>query len=329
MLESSVLYPDPSVVEDYNHRKLGALYMPFSDAPRGMKKLTEDQYIDAGKSLRDEIRREVKRYRPKLLILSSEWFARVSNARNARYFFDFVESLEPESIEILLYARRPSEYFLSASQQRLRASSQFKPIFEVNTNSILDGFERLCPNYSITVRTFDRKLMTGGNIVADFAEAYIPECRSTLESSNVKSKPNLSFSAETMVILQEFRRVHFGDQEDVFNKETRRFMRELRQIDSADGNPRPLLKDAWKNYLDYGDDRALRLQVRRGVTFTNFDYNRLEKGDFAPQPDGNSRVADVVMVDSDRLSRVVDDLSRSSWFSTRTETEWLLALSNM
>ena len=61
-------------------------------------------------------------------------------------------------------------------------------------------------------------------------------------------------------------------------------MRKLQKFDARDGNPRPQLKPEWKDFLDYGDDRALDLRDTHQITFSNFDYARLEIGDLRIGP---------------------------------------------
>ena len=327
LLEHKVLYPDPKVRKAYNHGNLCYLFRPFSEAPRGMKKKGEAHYIKQGEALRREVERQTSEVRPDVLILSSEWFARAYQAANTEEFVAFAEGLGAASIEFVLYARRPSEFFLSASQQRLRASSIFQPIYPWNVNGLIQGFRSLAGQHEVTALSFDREALTDGNIVADFATRYIPSCADLLKNAKRGRQTNESFSAEAMVILQDFRRSFFADQEEVFNERTRKLMRKLQKLDGRDGNPRPRLKPEWKDYLDYGDDRALELRDKHQIAFSNFDYARLESGDFARMPDRSADVANVVTVDAERVRRLIGDLEQSNWPLRRRSDNWLRELS--
>lgn len=327
LLKHGVLYPDPKIRKAYNHGNLCYLFRPFSEAPRGMKKKGEAHYIQQGKALRSQVEQQTRDRRPDVLILSSEWFARAYQAANTKDFIAFAESLGAESIEFVLYARRPSEFFLSASQQRLRASSLFQPIYPWNVTGLIEGFRSFAKQHKVNARSFDRDALTEGNIVADFAAQYIPTCADVLKNAKRGSQSNESFSAEVMVILQDFRRSFFADQEDVFNERTRKLMRKLQKLDTRDGNPRPKLRSEWKDYLDYGDDRALELRKVHDIAFSNFDYGRLERGEFARKPDNASDVADIVEIDAERVRRLLGDLERSNWSLRRRSDIWLRKLS--
>jgi hypothetical protein len=327
LLDQKVLYPDPKVRKAYNHGSLCYLFRPFSEAPRGMKKKGEAHYIKQGKALRREVEEQTKEARPDVLILSSEWFARAYQATNTKEFVAFAEGLGASSIEFVLYARRPSEFFLSASQQRLRASSIFQPIYPWNVNGLINGFRSLAGQHQVTALSFDRKALKDGNIVADFATRYIPSCLDLLKNAKRERQSNESFSAESMVILQDFRRSFFAEQEEVFNERTRKLMRKLQKFDARDGNPRPKLKPEWKDFLDYGDERALDLRDTHQIAFSNFDYARLENGDFALRPDKSDDVADIVTVDAERVRQLIGDLEQSNWSLRRRSDYWLRQLS--
>ncbi len=327
LLKNSILYPDPKLRKLYNHGRLCYLFRPFSEAPRGMKQRGEADYIKRGEFLRDQIVRQTRTHAPEMLILSSEWFARAYQAKDASKFVEFAESLGASSIEFLLYARRPSDFFLSASQQRLRAASHFEPIYPWNVNELIDGFRALAPQHTVTARAFDHNAFVGGSIITDFATHYIPGCKEVLNQAQTPRQSNESFSAEAMVILQDFRRTFFSDQEDRFNDRTRKLMRRLQKLDAREGNPRPKLKPDWKDYLDYGNDRALRLRDGHGIEFSDFDYARLERRDFAGRPERSENVADGVTTDPDRLWRMVGILEQSFWSPTRKSAAWLRDLS--
>lgn len=326
MIAHSVLYPEPVPDNAYNHGALCATFVPFSDAPRAMKAIGEARYDANGKMQCDQIAAQVAEYRPETLILSSEWFARAHSAVCGHRLIAFAESLGPESIEILLYARRPSGFFLSAAQQRLRASCHFEPIFEWNVHALIDDFRSLAPQHRVTVRSFDRQALEGGSIISDFAAHYAPNCRGILENTTAVQKQNESFSAETMAILQDFRRVRFASQDDIFNKPTRRLVAKLKRHDEADGNPRPKLLPEWQDYLDYGDHRALSLRDEHGLSFRDFDYARLERGDFASKPANTKDVADFVTVDTERLQRMISELGLQYWNPFRKNTRWIRGL---
>lgn len=327
LLDQSVLYPDPAQGKEYNHGSLCSLFLPYAEAPRGIKQVSEVDYNAKGQFLAQQIKKQNDEQRPDILILSSEWFARAHNTPDAHKLIAFAESLGPTKIEILLYARRPSDFFLSASQQRLRACSQFKPIFDWNVNGLIDGLKALAPQHVVTVRTFDRAFLDGGSIITDFARHYTPAYEGTLNQAQTSRDNNESFSAEAMVILQDFRRTRFGDQEDIFNKYTSRVMRRLQKFDAIDRCARPKLKPDWKAYLDYGNAQALLLRDKHGVTFSNFDYARLERADFEPEPEKSEDVASFVSVQLERLERMINYLESSFWSPTRASAYWLHDLS--
>ncbi|MBF9043192.1 hypothetical protein HKCCE4037_07635 [Rhodobacterales bacterium HKCCE4037] len=323
LLAHQILYPEPGRRKRHNHGELCYTFLPFDQAPRGMKKYSERDYIQSGKALMREIEHQIESHKPDLLVLSSEWFARLYKAKDSGKFMAYLEALSPKNIEFVLYARRPSEFFLSSSQQRLRAASLFEPIYPWNFDVLVDGLKDIVGQYPVTVRLFDRKSMIGGSIVSDFAALYFPRLAEELKALETKRPANESFSAETMVLLQKFRRAFYPHEEDVFNERTRKLLRRLQKIDAKDGNPRPKLRSTWKDYLDYGHSGALDLRDKHGVSFPDFDYARLERQDFATKPDANADVANIIVVDQERLNRQIDALSRSLWAIRPSNSKWL------
>ena len=63
------------------------------------------------------------------------------------------------------------------------------------------------------------------------------------------------------------------------------------------------------------------------IGFSNFDYGRLERGEFARKPDNASDVADIVEIDAERVRRLLGDLERSNWSLRRRSDIWLRKLS--
>ena len=199
-------------------------------------------------------------------------------------------------------------------------------IYPWNLDQLIDGFKRISSEHAVTVRAFDRQSMNGGSIIHDFASLYFPQASDALQVAQTKRQSNESFSAETMVLLQRFRRDFFSEQEDVFNERTRKLMRRLQKIDLSDGNPRPKLRPEWRDYLDYGRLGALGLRDRHGVSFSGFDYERLEQKQLAPKPSKGADVADFVSVDKIRLKRQLDELSNSLWSLRPSNAAWLRRL---
>jgi hypothetical protein len=306
-----------------NHGDLCSIFLTYQNAPRGMRQYGMDYFESAGRALQDRIKAEIADHRPHTLILSSEWFARLYDAPDAEGMMTFLRSLDAKSCDVVIYARRPSEFYLSASQQRLRASSLFEPIFEWRLPEMVAGFERHFGSDAVKVSTFDREKLAGGDIVIDFATHFVPDSLSVLEHAVRRKRPNQSLSAEAMVVLQDYRRRFFSDAEDQFNRRTRRVIHALKKIDAAHGDPRPRLKQEWADFFDYGDDRALLLRDAYGVNFSEFDYARLEAGQFPARPENNGLVADQVVVDEIRLAQVIEELAFSNWSRTFSSARWI------
>lgn len=129
LLELSVFYPGHKGRKGSNYTVLFEVFVPYEMAPRELKKHGPDKYTANSSRMREHIEQTISAHKPDCLVLSSEWFALARSAPDARRLIDYCRGLGATSIEILLYARKPSDLFLSASQQQLRASSHFRPVF--------------------------------------------------------------------------------------------------------------------------------------------------------------------------------------------------------
>ncbi|SNR75491.1 hypothetical protein [Puniceibacterium sediminis] len=318
-----ILYPDPTVPKAYNHGLLAAAMMTRDELPREYRFLEESDLQERTEVFLEGLRRQIRDVPHNLLILSSEYLSRFYLSENAEDFLKFFTDLGADQIEILVYIRRPSDYYLSASQQRLRASSQLSAQEPRDVCGVLENFRTLFPAADITVRLFDRNSLEEGDVVADFASNYAPNCRAALLTAAQAAWSNESSSAEGMALLQDYRRTFFPHDDDVFKSGSGRLFRLLQKIEKEHNVPRPRLKAEIRDSIDYSSPSPLILRDSYGIEFRDFDYGRLERGDFAGPIETPSDVTDIVNVDRTRLADMVGDLAKAKKFRSTEHTIWL------
>ncbi|MBY6067262.1 hypothetical protein KUW17_10965 [Leisingera aquaemixtae] len=326
LLANGALYPDPGLNKIYNHGLLAGAVLPYEDGPRVYRRVSEQEHAERVEGFLERLQRQVKEVRPAVLILSSEYLWRLDEPQMLAKLQSLLARLGAGDIEFLAYVRRPSAFFLSAAQQSLRASTHLYPAESLDFSHVLDAYAKAFPKARITVRLFDRASLAGGDVVTDFASLYFPECLEAVQQAARKVSGNETLSAEGMALLQAFRHNFFADRNDVFTKETARFRERLCQLDEDHAAPRPVLRPELRDYFDFGNAMALTLRDQYGVTFPDFDYPRLERGDFAPPPELGSAVRDVVTIDDDRLYRMIVALREEPLLGNLGLARWLISL---
>ncbi len=329
LIESGFLYPDPKIPKGYNHGLLAGVAMSFEEAPREFKKLSPEEFEARTSHFVETMLCQIEEHHPSCLIISSEYLRRALLASKPKEYKNVLIEFGASEREFLMYVRRPSSFFLSACQQRLRASSKIKSLDENLNRMALDAissYSTAFPNDRLTVGLFDRKCLSQGDIVSDFAQRYLPNHMKMLQEAAKLVPGNESLSAESMALLQMYRKAFFKDQDEVYNVPTRRFHNRLKLIDQELNYERPYLYSQISDYCDYGDGTALELRDFYGVEFPDFDYLRLERGEFASRPSICGHVNEIVNVDEQRLYQMIEILAVAKKKNTPELAYWLETL---
>ena len=169
-----VLYPASQRPRE-DHRILTALFRtPQAINPNVLKPFGGDpgRTARAARALFDDIRRQVDRTRPAVLVLSSEYFYDTPTAASQERFRDLLAGLSAD-IEICIYFREPAEQYLSGLQQALKNGGR-RPAAATDRGPREGRADRE------RVRPADgrrasptRTHLLGGDIVRDFGERFL------------------------------------------------------------------------------------------------------------------------------------------------------------
>jgi hypothetical protein len=207
-------------------------------------------------------------------------------------------------VEIIAYLRRPSDYYLSMAQQRLKASWEMRPVAPIRYRKPLEAARAIAD--VLHAVPFERESFPGGDVVADFARRLLPETGDLLRAvEDPKVKP--SMSAEAMAIVQAYRKEHHPDANNRFTRDTGALMKHLAAEEAAlGGQRRPILKPEVRALVDRASLDLLWLRDDLGVRFAGIDYDAIGPADeFAA-----SSVDDVCIVDPVRKAALEATLAR-------------------
>ncbi len=321
-----MLYPIQG--KQVNHGLLAGAVRPYEVGPRSFRRFTEEEHNARVTSFLQHLTNQVSAQKFELLILSSEYLWPIGTRKAwLEKLRILLAQIGSQNVEFVAYVRRPSSYYLSSIQQRLRASSKFSNPHEYKVANTLDGFSEVFSDSKISARVFDREALVGGDIITDFMSVYRPDLQRIVTTAAEKvTSTNETLSAEGMVVMQQFRRHFYPKQDDRFNRPTSKFVRQLRSVEKKLDSPRPKLRPEIAEYTDYAGTGSLELRDRYGIVFPKLDYSRLERGEFATKPQVGGAVQDVVQVDEDRLEQIVHTLLQNRFMFNPDLKKWLKSL---
>ena len=278
------LYPsNPPGCPFNNHRLLLFGFTAYADLPRQVLKHTGYTAQNMGAKYAEflaHLRAEVDRRRPEALVLSSETlFRRLDphgRASLTAALADFGETA------VAVYLRLPSDYYLSALQQRLKNGHVVIPPWVQSPCAVLDSYDRAFGRAAVRPRVYHRSLLAEGDVVADFVAAYLGGMAIDPATLDRRRETNASVSAEGMDLLRAYRADFHPQADNVSTPDSTRLLRALQRAEKAVGAPRPRLKPAIAEAIDYARDDPLRLRDAYGLVFPGLDYARLaRRGRFA------------------------------------------------
>jgi hypothetical protein len=223
---------------------------------------------------------------------------------------DEIERLRSELVEagastfhIVLYVRDPADYYLSRTQQRLKASHRrMDPVeFRYPFRDFTVAWEQCFPG-RVIVRRFARD--PDFDVVGDFSGVLEEHLGVSLPP--IPSRQNESLSAEGMEILQRYRSAFLADQDHVFVEETNRLLHFLAGSSELLAQTRPELRPEIASWIRFHHrDDVAYLRDRYGVDLAEEGGGEptLTNPPAAPA-DGFWRVADLV-------TRVDDEVALS------------------
>lgn len=214
------------------------------------------------------LRLEVERKQPKVMILSSETFifglGRAGKEKLARL-------LQPFSAEVLpvVYVREPGALYRSRLQERMRIAATTLPPGPQRIRDAIEDTEAVWGQ--IAVCQFDTGMLAGGDILKDFATRFLSDLIDPNEM--VAGTENTSLSAEAILALSRFRRLVAPDRDWQRDPRSDRLFRWLQLFEETDPavqriRLRPGVAEAVRRAsVDY-----LWLLDRFGMVFPEINY---------------------------------------------------------
>lgn len=247
---------------------------------------------------------------PEAVVMSTEYlFMRIGHKGREALLREIYGTFSETKIAI--YVRKPSSFYASHVQQRIKHSATLPVVRPVNWRSKIEAWEASFPG-NVSIRKYDKSSLISGDIVEDFLASYLGLTR---HDHATETAVNESMSAEAAQVLQTFQLERFPGLDNVVIAERNRLRKKVLEADrSIPGFARPKLLAEIADYIDYASTDLLWLRDRYGVLFDDLDYARI-----SDRPVGDlraDRIRDVFEINAERLSALescVTDARRMTW----------------
>ena len=311
-----VLYPEnPEGCTFNNHRLLVFGFLPFRRLPRHI--LKDPRYTAATlpahyAAMLDTVRDQIAAARPGHLVLSSESLFRRLHLW-ARWRFGRTLGPLAENPVVAAYLRRPSEFYLSNLQQRLRGAYAIGPVRTPAMAKILRGYGATFGRDAVRPRIFHRAGLHGGDIVRDFLAAYLPEAGVDPDRLTRGHNANETLGAESMDLMRRYRRAFHPDSDNVPARGSTLLVRALKEVEGKVPVARPRLRPEIAEMIDYATPDPLAVRDAWGLVFPDLDYRRFERGRLAAIPARDWRLDELVVLDPATERAILRALARTRW----------------
>lgn len=319
---AGVLYPDnPPGCGFNNHRLLVFGYTPFGRLPRHVRRhaeYTRQNHRETYREFLGHVAGQVAERQPEVMVLSSETLFRRPTLRVRRALRAALLP-QAERVDVAVYLRRPSDYYLSNLQQRLRNSWDVGPLWVPPMAAILRGYAAAFGAEAVKPRLFERGALRDGDVVADFLAAWLPDQGIDVEGLSRGKNDNPSVSGESMDILRRYRRAFHRRNDNVIAPDSVELVRVLRRLEGRLGAGRPVLREGIAGRLDCARSDPLEIRDRWGITFSGLDYRSLERrGPLLPSwverlPGRRRELSELIVIDPQMQAALLAALRRTKW----------------
>lgn len=290
--KNGILYPSKLK----NHNFLVADVMPVGSLPR----IFRQHYRANAGTLRSDfdafwsqILEQIVKTSPDVVVLSGENFWAIDKDEATLLRRRLTEI--SDDIHIVCYVRKPSDFYLSSAQQRIKASQMLPKLGGVRYKPSLQALKRLGTH--LHVHPFVRESFVDGDVCLDFAERHLGN-RALLAEKADDGVKNESLSAEAMAILQDYRSHAHPDDDKRFTRDTGELIRQLRDLSRSD---RPRLHPEIGAIIDNCSTDLIWLRDTYDITFSGIDYDNIKPIEEKPM----ERVSDICPIDEDKKSKLV------------------------
>lgn len=316
LLKAGILYPKTAA--DTHHSKLIMAILDDEEFRGNLNRSSAEgrkQGVEASERLWKSLYRQVRRTKPEVLLLSSEFIFGLRPHSLER----FVKRLEVMSDEIysIVYLRNPVDHYLSSAQQILKYGAKVKdPYVAQNYTNTLRKLNSIVPR-GVECRLFSRASLFRNDVTLDLLSYVMPpEKMQAIDIQPIES--NVSFSAEAMALLQDFNDVVWGERRIVGHSLNKTILKSIEAIEREQPFTKAVLRPQIREIVEgvhLADMRELRDEF--GIVFDRFDYD-LEPSDAAQDrfADQALTVSDIVDYDPELLRmltiRVMARLARAA-----------------
>lgn len=304
LARQGMLYPTSPVISDTSNFLLAGV-MPFDELSRHLKHSLakcKQAYQTVYHSWTRQIRASAEAIGAHTVILSGESLYGICRAETAARLQTELRALGASAIEIVVYVRQPSDWYLSAAQQDLRASHLVRQAGPVHYRKVIETY---AGHVSPDVRVFEynRARFSGGDILGHFLQNTLGIAAEPI-AGEAERQLNGTISAEGMSILRDYRLINHQDDNSSFTRDTALFRRAIAEADqSVGGDQRPVLLPALKDRIDHGSPDILWLRDRFGITFPGIDYDRISNKSWDARP---QKIEEICVVNKTRRLQVLN-----------------------
>jgi hypothetical protein len=273
--DSGVFYPDGGRTRNSQILLLQGL-LPAERLPRGLQRLYGGNVDGLERDMRAwlaGLETAIDATRPHTLILSEEFLFYIVDQGALTELRRRMLGLG-QTVEVVVYVRRPSEHYLSSVQQLLKASHRIPGPNPVAYRPTIEGYADHVADRMHVVE-YDRSDWPDGDIVRHFLTAFVPDANAC--ASATLREVNESLSAEAMSLLAEYRERVWPDQHNRFTEDTNRVVRALAAGDAEVAGDRvPSLHEHVARTVDQASTDLPWLRETYGIVFDGVDYSAIE-----------------------------------------------------
>ncbi len=207
--------------------------------------------------------------------------------------------------QVIAYLRAPSSHYLSALQQRIKASHELPKVQALPYHSILMRWSQVG---SINARVYDPDTLKDGCIVRDFLDAI-----GSMVPGVTVQKANEGISAEGMHALIRHREHAFPESHNQFHPQSSHLLDKIRLVEyeNPDVFSKPRLHETLRLWLDRETEDLDKLYRDFGIHFPACAAtNSLE---IPPEP---VRLEDAIVLDRDKCLLMHEHLLRHYMMDT-------------
>lgn len=320
--DQGVVYPRSPIISKNHH-----VMLPCCLENEQLPRYVQYRAAKRGKNIRRTFLRwkaDLERLieqRPRAVILSSEAVFVLDRLRGEEAYIDLGNMLRSlfSDIRVVLYVRKPSKFFLSSTQQGIKASHRVRQPSAVEYRKPVELIESNIASV-VDVYSYDDVQTTHRGLIEHFGSMYDPAIE-RLAREEPSEKQNRSLSAEAISIMRVYREGLHKDRQNVFTDDTSDILKALTKADQEVGGYRaPELYPAVAKEIDESSVDLLWLQGRFGIEFDGIDYASIEPRESLMRPRTLEQICPVSL---ERRDEVMSRTMFYLWQGTTGQTTHL------